>query len=128
MKFIVTLLMLMIFVGQSSAGNMMSCEMNDEQQNQIMADMKMIDHTQHMSMNSSAESDSMSQMTHLMNTSNEDCCEDCHCYTTSCHQAAVLFEHHIKSNSFEIEQMSRLSILKPNSQFLSYLFKPPIFS
>jgi len=120
--------MLLIFVGQSSAGNMMSCEMNDEQPNQIIADMKMMDHAQHMSMNSSAESDSMSQMKHDMNSSNSDCCEDCHCYTTSCHQAVVLFEHHIKNNSFELEQVNRLSVLKPNSQFLSYLFKPPIFS
>ena len=120
--------MLLIFVGQSSAGNMMSCEMNDEQPNQIIADMKMMDHAQHMSMNSSAENDSMSHMDQTMNSSNDDCCDDCRCYTTSCHQAVVLFEHSFNRNSFEVEQANRLSVLKPNSQFLSYLFKPPIFS
>jgi len=106
---------------------MMSCEMDSGQQNVTMININNdeIDHAQHMSMSM----DMSENMVHMMNSSsNEDCCDECYCTTTSCYQAAVLFEHPVKNWLFELEQVKRLSLLKPNSQFLSYLFKPPIFS
>jgi hypothetical protein len=119
--------MLLSFISQSSASNTMSCKMMNGQQSQGLTKINHdeMDHSQYMSV-STDNSENMSQM--MNPSSNDDCCDECNCFTTSCHQAAVLFEYSIKNQSFELEQVKRFSMLKPNSQFLSYLFKPPIFS
>jgi len=119
--------MLLSFIGQSSAKDMVSCDMSSSQQNQAMTGMghEMMAHTQSMS----TFKDNSENMTHQMNLSSSDkCCEECYCYTTSCHQVAALFEYTITSQLFELEQPHALPVLKPNSQYLSYLFKPPIYS
>jgi hypothetical protein len=106
---------------------MVSCKMMDGQQSRSMDKVNHdeMDHSQSMYV-SIGNSESVSEM--MNSSSTDECCDECNCFTTSCHQGAVLFEYAIKNQLFELEQVKRLSILKPNSQFLSYLFKPPIFS
>jgi len=119
--------MLLSFIGQSSAKDMVSCDMSGGQQNQAMTSMnhEMMGHTQTMPM----FKDGSKNVNHTMNLSSSDqCCEECFCYTTSCHQVAALLEYSITNRLFELDEPHALSVLKPNSQYLSYLFKPPIYS
>lgn len=111
-------------IGQSSASAMMSCDMMNVSDMPMAHGMDSVEHTMDISMNMP-----MNVAMDDSSTANmaSDCCqENCDCATTSC-----------KPNSYTNSLMTltitpiptksnSLSIALPQTQFLNYLFKPPI--
>ncbi|MDG1750271.1 MAG: hypothetical protein P8I03_01185 [Thalassotalea sp.] len=87
---------------------------------------QMMDHSQHNMMSSADISTSEDQGSELIN----NCCADnCFCDIASCNYSSVA--HHTTSKIISHDSLEAKILfveLSHQNQFLSYLFKPPIFS
>ena len=110
-------------IGQSSASMMMSCDM-----------MNMSDST--MSHNMAMSGHGMAMPDHMMNMSMDastktsmtaDCCqENCDCATASCNPNSYTNSLTTLAITPLYSDSSNQEVALPQTQFLNYLFKPPI--
>jgi len=132
-KNIITLVMLLCFIGQTSASVVMSCSkmMTMQQSNYLIVDttveisnkksQEKMDHNQH---------NMMSSMDHTMSENTDDCCADaCLCDMVNCSTTSVIHQVLLSSFQNNLEQNTVWFVEQtPQSQYLDYLFKPPISS
>lgn len=120
-KPLITLLMVLAFLGQTSASVMMSCtmEMNSFDTTTMSASI-------HHDMTAMSDHTQMSSMSTRDDKAQSNCCADsCDCTAMSCTQASIVSHSLEPLFAYTTESHLQNNVL-PNQQFLSYLFKPPI--
>lgn len=114
-------------IGQSSASIMMSCDMMDLSGATMSHNMTMSEH-------SMAMPDHMMSMPMEMQNHDEanmtmaaDCCQDnCDCATASCNPNSYTSSLTTLAVTIVSTDSNHQEIPLPQTQFLNYLFKPPI--
>ena len=103
-------------IGQSSASMMMSCDMMNMSDMPMSHSMDSADHSMDMSMDASTTT----SMT-------ADCCqENCDCATASCNPNSYTNSLTTLAITPLYSDSSNQEVALPQTQFLNYLFKPPI--
>ena len=115
--------MLVAFIGQAMASNVLSYTMVSCTHQSMQSDMKMMSHAPN---HESMMSESMDEKTDNNQKMMMDCCqEQCECPMNGCVNLSVLFDTHFTANIM-IEQKILQSSSSHQSQNTTSLYRPPI--
>jgi hypothetical protein len=115
-KFIVVIMLMLSLIGQSSASVTMPCDMMNMSSMSMSDDMTNQEHNMSMMMDDMSSENTMA-----------DCCqENCDCAISGCHANSFTNSYTTLNAIYLSTNSNHPNIALPETQFLTYLFKPPI--
>jgi len=109
-------MLMLSLIGQSSASVTMPCDMMNMSSMSMSDDMTTQEHNMSMMMGDMSSENTMA-----------DCCqENCDCAITGCHANSFTNSYATLNAIYLSTNSTPKNIALPETQFLTYLFKPPI--
>jgi hypothetical protein len=138
LKNMMSLLLVLTFIGQTTASTLMSCEMemakNIEQNNVETEPMTSLMNSGHAGVNSTGDAKVNVENNHdccdeeFSASSEQQCGDNCQCLIGGCSALFIPEFDKLSGNIPAIHHVKTIQFFEPRSQYLSFLYRPPIIS